>query len=203
MLRKELFRGIAAGVMIGIGGAVYLSCANKYIGAILFSVALLTICFLSFSLFTGKVGFIVEDRSKDNILGTLICLLGNFIGTGFCAMLVYLSNPKLSETAHIMCEEKLGKSFGEVICGAVLCGVLMFVAVKTYRVKNTVAGILFCVPVFILSGFEHSIADMFYFWISGIYTAEVLMFIALVILGNAVGGCLLPVLIALSGGKDK
>jgi len=48
------------------------------------------------------------------------------------------------------------------------------------------------VPVFILAGFEHSIADMFYFCAGGQFTLEALVFILVVILGNAVGGIIIP-----------
>ena len=40
---KKILNGIAAGIVISIGCAVYLACENKYVGAVMFSVALLTI----------------------------------------------------------------------------------------------------------------------------------------------------------------
>ena len=58
----------------------------------------------------------------------------------------------------------------------------------------TCVGILFCIPVFILAGFEHSIADIFYFAASGIVSLPALGFIWTVILGNTLGGMILPVL---------
>jgi formate/nitrite transporter FocA (FNT family) len=59
---------------------------------------------------------------------------------------------------------------------------------------------LFCVPIFILSGFEHSIADMFFFAASGIVTPRTVVFICVVILGNSAGGMLIPALRLLMGG---
>ena len=44
MLRRDITLGVIAGILIGIGGSVYLACDNKYVGAVLFSVALLCIC---------------------------------------------------------------------------------------------------------------------------------------------------------------
>ena len=44
----QIFGGIASGLIIGIGGTVLLSCDDRYIGAILFTIALLTICFMDF-----------------------------------------------------------------------------------------------------------------------------------------------------------
>ena len=46
----KIAKGIASGLMISIGCAVYLACADKIVGAVLFSVALLTICYFGFSL---------------------------------------------------------------------------------------------------------------------------------------------------------
>ena len=86
-------------------------------------------------------------------------------------------------------------SFGSALIKGIFCGVLMYMAVSIYRDHNkNIAGILFCIPVFILCGFEHSIADMFYFAASGIVSFKALIFILIIILGNAVGGMLPPVL---------
>ena len=68
----------------------------------------------------------------------------------------------------------------------------MYLAVSIYRDNKTPMGILFCVPVFILAGFEHSIADVFYFGASGIFSLKVPLFFAVVMLGNSFGGLLLP-----------
>ena len=90
-MKKALFNGIAAGFMIGIGAAVFLSCENKVIGAVLFAVALTVICQLDMMLFTGKIGYIVNAHTKADVLATVFCLIGNAIGTcvsglaiGFC-----------------------------------------------------------------------------------------------------------------------
>ena len=56
-----------------------------------------------------------------------------------------------------------------------------------FKENNTVLGILIGVPVFILSGFEHSIADIFYFCLGNVYNIKALFFIIVVILGNAFG----------------
>ena len=77
----------------------------------------------------------------------------------------------------------------------------MYLAVRIYKELNTIAGFLFCVPVFILSGFEHSIANMFYFGASGMVSFRAFRYICVVIAGNALGGMLFPLLDNL--GKQK
>ena len=64
MLRRDLIDGVLAGFLVSIGGAVLLSCDNRYAGAFLFCIALLTICWFGFNLYTGKVGFLAKDHSK-------------------------------------------------------------------------------------------------------------------------------------------
>ena len=91
---------------------------------------------------------------------------------------------------------------GQTFVRALFCGILMYLAVSVYRDQKNVIGILFCIPVFILSGFEHSIADIFYFAASGMVSLKAFGFLWMVILGNSVGGMLLPALQMLGGRKD-
>ena len=194
MLRRDLIDGVLAGFLVSIGGAVLLSCDNRYAGAFLFCIALLTICWFGFNLYTGKVGFLAMDHSGKALSTAYVGLLGNFLGTLLAGLLVFLAVPALREAALAACEKRLTQLPLQTLFRGFFCGVLMYVAVWVYREKKTVAGILFCIPVFILSGFEHSIADMFYFAVSGIVSLKAFVFLWLVIIGNALGAMLLPAL---------
>ena len=154
----DILSGLLAGVLISVGGSVYLACENKIAGAVLFCVALLCICLRGYSLFTGKVGFIPKDLSKQAVSALLLGLLGNALGTVLCGYLLRLAELPLCRAAPALCEAKLSQSTVSCLVRAVFCGVLMYMAVSIYREKNTVVGILFCIPVFILSGFEHSLS---------------------------------------------
>lgn len=197
MLRRDLTLGILAGILIGIGGSVYLSCDNKYVGAVLFSVALLCICMRGFALFTGKVGFIVEAHTRADVSALLLSLLGNLIGTFAAGAAIRYAMPSLGEKALTLCEGKLAQTAPETFLRALFCGILMYLAVVIYRKNQSVWGIFFCVPVFILSGFEHSIANMFYFSASGIVSMEAFFYLWIVILGNAAGAVLMTSLLLL------
>ena len=94
-------------------------------------------------------------------------------------------------------KNRLSKNILIVI--TIFCGFLMYLAVSIFRDKKTPIGILFAIPVFILSGFEHSIADMFYFAASGMVSLRAFFFLWVVILGNSVGGMLLPALQKIGG----
>ena len=200
---KLIIDGIKAGIMIAIGGSVFLSCENRYIGAVLFSVALLCICLKGYSLFTGKVGYLPENHSKEAVKILLCGLLGNIVSTILLGYAVSFANPALGEAAKVICEAKLSQEALQTFVRAFFCGVLMYMAVSTYREKGTLAGIFFCVPVFILSGFEHSIANMFYFGASGIINMDSIIYLAVVIAGNSVGGMAMPILNILGKGEPK
>ncbi|MBQ3236671.1 MAG: formate/nitrite transporter family protein [Oscillospiraceae bacterium] len=200
---KLIIDGIKAGIMISIGGSVFLACENRYIGAVLFSVALLCICLKGYSLFTGKVGYLPENHSKEAFKILLCGLFGNIVSTVLLGFAVSFANPALGEAAKIICEAKLSQEALQTFVRAFFCGVLMYMAVSTYREKNTLAGIFFCVPVFILSGFEHSIANMFYFGASGIINLDSVIYLAIVVAGNSIGGMAMPILNILGKGEPK
>lgn len=198
---KTVFGAVSAGIMIAIGGSVFLSCDSKYVGAVLFSVALLCICYLGYYLFTGKIGYLANDFSKNNILNLSVGLAFNLIVTFLLGILISFAFPNLIEKAYIMCTAKLDQTFFITFIRAIFCGVLMYTAVEIFKEKKTPLGIIFCIPVFILCGFEHSIADMFYFGVSGIFTTKILTFELASVLGNTVGGLILPLLSKISTNK--
>lgn len=201
---KKLFSGICAGIMISIGGTVFLACDNRYIGAVLFSVALLCICLKGYSLFTGKVGFIPEKHGKEEFSVLLLGLLGNAVSTIICGFCIRFAMPAIGDNAFTICSAKMELGFGSALIKGIFCGILMYMAVSIYRDHNkNIVGILFCIPVFILCGFEHSIADMFYFAASGIKSIKAFGFIWTIILGNAFGGMLPPVLAGVLNNKKQ
>ena len=193
MLKKSA-SGVAAGICICLGGAVFLAVENRVVGAVLFSVALLSICLKGYALFTGKVGFLPEDHSPSAVETLLLALLGNAVATILGGLLIRAALPNLGKAALALCQAKLTQPWWGTLVRGSFCGILMYLAVSTWRESKTPLGILFCIPVFILSGFEHSIADIFYFAASGHISLRAFVFIWLVILGNALGAVLLPLL---------
>ena len=184
---KCLVRAILAGMMIGIGGCVYLGCEVKWVGAILFAVGLFTIFSFRLDLYTGKVGYIF-DNDRSYVPYLLVVILGNFIGCLILGLMMPL------DAAVNLANAKLNNyEFLPVLFKGVLCGMLMFIAADCYKNTKSFIATFVCVPVFILAGFEHSIADMFYFCSAGAFSPESLIFILTVLIGNAIGGFLIPV----------
>jgi len=191
-----LWSAILAGIMIGIGGSVYLTLTasgNKLAGALLFAVGLFTIIIFKLHLYTGKVGYlpIPGDNIKVKTLSIIFTVLGNLIGT-FTFGAAFSRRLIANTDVLNMVELKLNLPLWDAFLLAIPCGILMFVAVEGYRrAESDVAKgiiVLFSVAVFILAGFEHSIADMFYIGAAGVFTSDAALFLLIVILGNAVGG---------------
>ncbi len=197
---RNIVNGLLAGILIAIGGSVFLACygdgslISRTVGAIFFSVALLCICYKGYALFTGKVGFIPERHDRDAFSVLLWGLLGNAVATVLIGLALRCAVPSLAAPAELICTAKLTQAWWQTLVRGIFCGFLMYLAVSIYRDKNSIAAILFCVPAFILSGFEHSIANMFYFGAAGMVSLESALYLAIVVLGNAIGGMLLPTL---------
>ena len=192
-IAKKIIDGFLAGMLISIGGAVFLACylegppIGKYVGGLFFCTALFCICVKGYALYTGRIGYVLEKHSKEDISSMLLGLLGNLIGT--------VAIPSIKENAIALCNGKLeSQALWQTLIRAFFCGILVFLAVDLYKNHKTPLGVFFCIPAFIFSGYEHSIADMFYFAASGLASWETFGFIWIVILGNSVGGLFIPLL---------
>ena len=193
----SILKGILAGIMIAIGGTIYLSCTNKIVGAFLFAIGLFLIVTRGFNLYTGKVGYIVDKKPK-YLIEVITTLIGNFIGTFIIGFLlrftrIYIA---LNKKAIELCEIKLGDNILSILLLSVFCGILMYLAVDGYKkVEDSLGkylGVFLGVAVFILCGFEHSIANMYYFSVASIWSLKVAGYLLIMILGNAVGGIFIP-----------
>ncbi len=204
--------GVLSGVMIGVGGIVSQSCDNRYLGAFLFSLGLFCIIHLRYGLYTGKVGYIL-DRDLPYLGETFFTLLSNAVGVALTAGLIHLTrfatdtpvsglDVTLMERAESCMNAKLNDSLLSSFILAIFCGLMMFSAVEGCRKctenKNDVAGLFVVVMpimVFILCGFNHCVADMFYYFLAGCpLPSKALLYFPVAILGNLVGGILVPFL---------
>ncbi len=199
---QTLINALLAGIFIGIAGTVYLAVKNPVIGAVLFGFGLMTILCYGFKLYTGAIGYLANQGKKTPAyLWTLLLIwCGNFSGTWLVGTLVRHSRTfaKIDARVGAMCAEKLADKMPSLLVLSFFCGILMYVAVETYRREELSPifrffGIFLCVSIFILSGFEHCIADMFYFSAANVWNGWTLTITLLLTLGNSLGGMLLPV----------
>ncbi len=188
--------------MIAVGGCVFIGCSNigePWIGAILFAIGLFTIFHFGFDLYTGKVGYALENKPA-YIIDLLVIILGNLLG---CLMVGYMTASMepaaIANKAVEFVEARMNHlDYLSILFKGILCGLLMFIAADYYKKTKGFLGAFVAVPVFILSGFEHSIADMFYFASAFFQNSDCFnlgegaLFILVVIIGNAIGGLLIP-----------
>ena len=89
---------VCAGMCIGVGGTVYLMCTSKLLGAVLFSIGLLTILVFGLKLFTGMSGYLLGAQTKLKYILTLFVVwVGNFTGTAYTAAVVPFPRCRLPE----------------------------------------------------------------------------------------------------------
>ena len=192
-----LIKSILAGIMIGIGGTIYLSLDNKIVGSILFAIGLFIIVVYSSNLYTGKMGYLINNFNKKYIRELIITLIGNFIGTFFVGFVLRYTRiyTSISDKAKGLVDIKLNDTLISILILSFFCGILMYLAVNTYKEVKDIGkylAVFLGVIVFILCGFEHCIANMYYFSVSSTWSLNTLLYLLVMILGNSLGGILIP-----------
>ncbi|MCD7947234.1 MAG: formate/nitrite transporter family protein [Oscillospiraceae bacterium] len=186
---------IMAGAFISIGGTVYLSMENKMVGAFLFAVGLFVVCNFGYNLFTGKVAYILENKPSYSLWCCSVWL-GNLVGTLIVGNLLRLTRASIIETAQKVSETKLSDNLLSIFILAIFCNILIVVATESFKNNpNPVGkylGLVFGIMVFILCGFEHCVANMFYFTVSGSWSLHTVGYLIIMTLGNTVGGVIIP-----------
>ena len=200
MLKKSintLVSSFISGILIAIGGVVYLSCEVKYIGAVAFAVGLFFIVEGGFKLYTGAIGYALDNVKEDNLMLPII-VIGNFLGTFFVSGIMHLTRvfAAISSKANDLVNIKLNDSWFSVLILAIMCGLLIYLGVNTFKKSQNsfskVFAIIICVFVFIISSYEHCIANMFYISIADAWSMKALLYMLIMILGNSIGGLLIP-----------
>ena len=186
-------KAVLAGIAIAIGGIIYLSVENKIIGALLFTVGLYAIVLNGLFLYTGKVGYlVVEKDKKEYLLILLTTWLGNLVGTAIGAFaFLNTRNALVAQNVDIICDAKLDDTPLSIFILAVFCGFLMYIAVDGFKEKGNPIILFMGVSVFILCGFEHCIANMFYFSLAGAWSGKAFLYLLIMTIGNSVGGILI------------
>ncbi len=198
MARLRVFlSALLAGVCIALGGAVFLSVENRVVGALLFTVGLFTICVFGLHLFTGKVCY-VFDRDLSYAIDLIFVWLGNLAGTFLAAWAMGRTRigPALAQRAGELCQTKLADSPVSLFVLAIFCNIMIYIAVEGFRAAPHDLGrylaLFLGVSVFILCGFEHCVADMYYFSAAHAWSGKTLAYLLVMTAGNAVGGVLFP-----------
>lgn len=202
-----LLLAIIAGWCISLGGTVFLRLKDAFpggnvIGAVLFTIGLFTICTRGYALFTGKACYIFDNK-PDYLISLFTVWVGNIIGTCSFAILermtVICGDTGIDAAARALVEAKLNSPAISLFILGFFCNIFIFIAVNGYANNPHETGkylaLFLGVTCFILCGTEHSVADMYYFGLSG-YLFEMpgksLLCLFIVSMGNIAGGVLFP-----------
>lgn len=190
-------KSMLAGLAISLGCIVYLSVGGGALGAFLFSIGLLLVIVFKFNLFTGKVCYISpHPADMTNIIKILV---GNLLMASVVGTLVRFMKPDLAVTALEISENKMTEGLW-LIPLAMLCNFMIYFAVEAVRRSGTPQAyliVILSVMVFILCGFEHSIANTCYFAIGGtLCTPNGILYLTMNVVGNAIGGLLIHRMVA-------
>lgn len=177
---------LLAGICIGIAGFGYLA-EKSIIGAVLFAFGLLTVVHYGLRLYTGTAGFI----KKGEVGKLFFILFGNILGCLLVGLMARCSPMGLQETAQKILEGRLAMGPLKGLILAIGCGFIMTTAV-TFARKEKNLPLLFGVPLFIMCGFPHCVADAFYylcvpFSFLGDNLVDVLTFYISIVAGNFIG----------------
>ena len=174
-------KSIGASILIGLGDYALLKLGNP-IGPILFTLGLLGVCYMGLNLFTGKCGFIIEDKIK--FLDLMIILIINLIAGYLLGLIFSLCDVDVYKNAI----DKVNSwSFSlSFFIKSIMCGIIMYIAVYIYRKKSTL-GIIFGIPLFIFSGFQHCIANIITLGVARTIHSSII----LAIIGNFIGSLIM------------
>ena len=174
---------IIAGICISIGCIVNLR-VGSVAGAVLFAFGLLAVVHYKLKLYTGTAGFI---RAKGDWTMITVVLLGNIIGCALTALTYTYAQPDILPPDLAIVQSRLAKGPFACFLLAIGCGFIMTTAVQFGR-EGKFLPLLFGVPVFILCGFAHSVADAFYFLaVPELYSINLLVVYIAEVFGNFVG----------------
>ena len=210
-MSKKLLRvfllGVSAGLSIALAGLLFEVVSlgsNKIWGSLVFSTGLLLVCSFALYLFTGKIGFLFDAEDKKAYgLELLIGYLGNIVGAvafGYLTRFILkgYGNQALLDFGVTVSNGKLlpASSWYVNLLSGMGCGALVFVGVFAFKkFEHPIFKTLILVAsvfAFVAIGFEHCIANMFYFSFSNSWGNPVAYLnILLVTLGNSIGALLI------------
>lgn len=184
-LKQLVSKSTLAGLLISLGATAFLTADNKIVGALLFSIGLTAVILLEANLYTGKIGYV---NSKAKLISAALILIQNLLVALVCGLIFYSTKNNICENLWL---NKLTKSWYEFLFDSIGCGICIYLSVELYKKTGSIFVIVLGVLVFILSGFEHCIADIFYLSASMSFDLKSILYILIAIIGNSIGSLLI------------
>lgn len=210
--------GILAGVFIGLGGAgnilVSQTLSNidaglaRLAGAAVFPVGLMLVVICGAELFTGNNLMTLAAINKKITVSQLfrnwsLVYISNLIGSVLLALAIFYSGVftgDASNKAILIAESKAALTISETLIRGILCNVIVVLAVwMSTAAQDIISKIFACwfpIMLFVLCGFEHSVANMFFMPMGMLLGANITMGqlavnLIIVTIGNIIGGAIL------------
>ena len=174
--RKSLF----AGLLIGLGAYGFLALGGIP-GAVIFAFGLVGVVLSGALLYTGKAGVMTDIPALAKIW------LFNVIGCILIGLLVLSVGGEPMERAQSVVDGRLAQGPWRSFLRAVGCGLIIDISVWLYRTSKSLVPVLFGVPLFIVCGFYHSIADVVYLVAAFRWSPAILWYYPVIVLGNYAG----------------
>lgn len=221
---KMIMLGIFAGVFIGFGSHADIIIMQtmgrtvdvgfaKFMGAAVFPVGIIFVVVAGAELFTGNCLIAVsvlskEEKMKNMLKNWTFVYIGNFIGS--IALAYMLANSGLygvdaAAKAIAIAEGKANMAMSPAIIRGIMCNIMVVLAVWMQSgakdITSKVFTLWFPVMAFVLSGFEHSIANMYFIPLGKFLGANLTwaqMWINNIIpvtIGNIIGGAVIVPLV--------
>jgi formate transporter len=216
--------GVLAGAFIGLGALMFTLvagdaslgfAASRLLGGLVFSLGLILVTVAGAELFTGNNLLAMAWASRrvgtgEMLVNWAVVCAANFVGAAGLAMLVWLSghaslnDGAVGRTAIQIATVKSQLPLMELFFRGVLCNVLVCMAVwmalAGRSVTDKVLAIVFPITAFVAAGFEHSIANMYFFALAialgaPLGAGDLLRNLLPVIAGNIIGGSVLVALV--------
>ena len=217
-LKNVFLLAVLGGLFIGLGGhgslVVTQTLSNidagfaKFMGAAVFPVGIILVVFAGAELFTGNTlisaSWLNGDvKLKHFMINLAVVFLGNLVGSLILVILLYAGNMytgALAEKAIAVAEAKATLTFTQAFMRGILCNVLVagavYIQVASQDAIGKVFTLWFPVMLFVLSGYEHVVANMFFVPMGAVlganlnWTEVFVNNMIPVTLGNWVGGAL-------------
>lgn len=163
-MKQFLSMSVFAGLLIGFGGLVYLR-VGGVVGAVLFAFGLLSVVMCGAQLYTGKAGYLpYKDFTR-----LVLMLAGNAVGCVVAAVVArYATSEALLSNLDTILAARMSAAWVGLLVTSAGTGMIMTLAVYGAR-RGHYLPLLFGVPVFILCGLPHCVADAFYYAAAAMY----------------------------------
>lgn len=150
---------------------------GKFIGALVFPVGLMMVIVAGAELFTGNCMLIVSVLDKKATLSGMLknwffVYLGNMTGSVLVAFLLTIGHSmemfdrSLVESVVNTAQAKVSMTFGDAFIRGMLCNILVCIAIwvsfSTEEIAGKILALFLPITLFVVSGYEHSIANMYF-----------------------------------------